>query len=84
MPGEVPTHSTNTVTGSYLKELTGRVEKASLGLKLAVPHGRSFHLLRSSLVGVGVMVSPKDAFSVFSDGGDCGGLWDCGGAPGCS
>lgn len=28
------------------------------------------------------MVSSKDAFSVFSDGGDCGGLWDRGGAPG--
>lgn len=82
VPGEVPTRPTNTVTGCYLKQLTRRVEKASWRLKLAVLHGRSFHLLRSSLVGAGVMVSSKDAFSVFSDGGDCGGLWDCGGAPG--
>lgn len=52
MPGEVPTHSTNTVTGCYLKELTDGAEKASLGLELRVPTGGSSTLLASCLVGV--------------------------------
>lgn len=45
VPGEVPTHSTSTVSGCYLKELTGGAEKAGLGLKLRVPTGGSSTLL---------------------------------------
>lgn len=43
VPGEVSSHSTNTAMGWYLKELTDRAERASLGLKLGVPHGRWLH-----------------------------------------
>ena len=52
MPGEVPTHSTNTVTGCNLKELTDGAEKASLGLRLGVPREDSSTSLGSCLVGV--------------------------------
>lgn len=44
---EVPTRSTDTVTGCYPKELTGRAEKASLGPERGLPQGRPVHLLRS-------------------------------------
>lgn len=89
VPGEVPTHSTNTVTGCYLKELTDGAEKASLGLKLRVPTGGSSTLLASCLVGVWSQGLTKDYFlslslppPVSSDGGDRWGLWDRGGPPG--
>lgn len=62
VPGEVPTHSTNTVTGCYLKELTDGAEKASLGLKLRVPTGGSSTLLASCLVGVWSQGLTKDYF----------------------